>query len=1636
MTAKKLNFTYMKKILLPLFVLIVFVTNAQVGIGTTTPNGLLDIKASNAASPTTTDGLLIPRVLAFPSPVGIAQNGMLVFLTTAFSGNKVGLYYYDFPSLTWKWIATGNNGNVWAFNNANSRIDLPFQSDGTTARPVGNEAVILDNGNVGFGTLNPARHFQVNRDIDNGTKFSVSNPNAGINAFSQITAETIGATSYLYSINNGYPFNASYPWFTASNSLLQGTGVGGLSLGATNPLGFMNFFTGGKDESMRITKDGNVGIGTKNPLSPVHISGSSASILLERFGNGSHFVGRSANGTQAIPTVLNANDIATRLSGWGYNGSNYLPVGIVDIMSEETQTPTTAGGYIKLSTTIAGGTSTTEKMRITSTGNVGIGTSAPTAKLDVVGTEHITSPDGTSSYSENFVLRRTLAQAVGSYVEIGTFSTLNSGGNNRNLNIEISIIDSHSGGGASSKYLITANYDDVAGQGWKEVMPISTSGARGGSYVIDIGGSLITGSVDFAILRLRTNSALVSATIPVTLEIKAINNPFAPLLGTGTDLTAMALFRQTPLTINQGRVGVGLANPSEKLDLAGNFKLSGALMPNNLPGTSGQVLTSAGAGVAPTWNSASSVTTNEWHTTGNGSTVDGTNFIGTTDNIPFNFRVNNSKSGRISATGETFFGFEAGKNNPNTGNSTTNTAFGYRAFFANNNVISRDNAAFGKDALNGLSNGGSYNSAFGSGALNANSSASYNTAVGKDALTANTANYNTALGWEALITNTTGVRNIGIGIRPLRYYQTVNDNIAIGYESMVGNATIASNTGTNNTAIGNFSLNANSSGTENVTLGNDALRANTSGSQNTAIGYQALLANTTGTENTSIGRKSMPTNTSGSANTAVGFNALFLNNGNNNTGIGRNALFFNSTGSNNAALGWNSMFTNKTGASNTALGYGSLYTNDNGNQNVAVGEGALYLNVTGSGNVANGYNSLYNNLASSNSAIGNQAMYRNTIGTFNIAFGTNTLYTNTSGDFNVAIGNNTMNLNLTGSSNTAVGYSALTTNSVGINNTAIGRTALNSNTASNNTAVGHTAMFKNTTGTGNVAVGYQSLYENLSGSNNTGVGNGVLQFNTGSNNTALGKDALNGNTNGVQNVAVGRSALLTNSTGYSNVAIGFNSLTLNTNGSENTAIGANSSAANTTGFFNVAAGTNALLSNTSGSANTAIGHNSMNDNTTGLYNSAVGESALKANTTGSSNSGFGVNAMLKNTTGYSNVAFGVNSMLENIDGYQNSSFGTDALRKNTSGYYNTANGGGSLTNNTTGFYNTALGISTLGLNTTGNYNVALGGNALNVNTTGASNTSVGSLSLLNTTTGSNNTAFGSYALQNNTTGSNNIGIGTNANVPNPTANDQMSIGNVIYGTTMSTTASGRIGIGVTNPGTRLQIGPNHTIPNVGGLVQINLNDADSQNQGLKVSVNKTTGTNYGVNGTAFGTGANTNIGLYGYAAGANAKNWGLYLEEGDSYMKGTVGIGTFIPSEKLDVVGNVKFSGALMPNNIAGTTGQVLVSSGAGVAPTWDSNPVKPIFKTTATGIYNVTNANYTVRVNVGTATGINLPAAATNTGKIFVIIGIDGLATIPFTTSGGLINDEALGFSITTLNGNDRYTIQSDGTDWVVIGR
>jgi hypothetical protein len=104
---------------------------------------------------------------------------------------------------------------------------------------------------------------------------------------------------------------------------------------------------------------------------------------------------------------------------------------------------------------------------------------------------------------------------------------------------------------------------------------------------------------------------------------------------------------------------------------------------------------------------------------------------------------------------------------------------------------------------------------------------------------------------------------------------------------------------------------------------------------------------------------------------------------------------------------------------------------------------------------------------------------------------------------------------------------------------------------------------------------------------------------------------------------------------------------------------------------------------------------------------------------------------------------------------------------------------------------------------------------------------------------------------------------------------------------------------------------------------------------------------------------------------------------------GNVGINASSPTEKLDVVGNVKFSQALMPNNLPGSTGQLLVSQGANTAPQWKS----------ATSVINSAIKNYSA---FATRTTINSTTWTAITG-LSVSVTTPGAAVLVIMTYGSL---------------------------------
>jgi trimeric autotransporter adhesin len=356
-----------------------------------------------------------------------------------------------------------------------------------------------------------------------------------------------------------------------------------------------------------------------------------------------------------------------------------------------------------------------------------------------------------------------------------------------------------------------------------------------------------------------------------------------------------------------------------------------------------------------------------WKIGGNGGTIDGTHFIGTTDDVPLGFRVNNVNAGKIiRSSNSTYLGYNSG-NETNSGHE--NTGFGTNTL--KSLTTGWGHTALGFDVMSN-STTGLFNTAMGYIAMYANTTGRYNTGIGSWALSSNTTgesnagfgmfslpfnvdgNYNTSLGAYTGYNNSNGSGNVFIGYQagyneygsnklyiansvnnpPLIYGDFSNGRIGLGTTSPNYKLEVNEDVLFNGVRVGR----GNGNQTHNTVVGNNSMTLNTTGDANTAVGIGTLNKNNSGSGNTAIGFSALPENTSGGYNTAVGYDAMF----------------YNTTGGQNTAVGGWAMHFRTGGTLNTAFGHAALRDNQ-GNNNTSIGTESGLGNTSGSGNVFIGY---------------------------------------------------------------------------------------------------------------------------------------------------------------------------------------------------------------------------------------------------------------------------------------------------------------------------------------------------------------------------------------------------------------------------------------------------------------------------------------------------------------------------------------------------------------------------------------------------------------------------------------------------------------------------------------------------------
>jgi hypothetical protein len=305
---------------------------------------------------TTSSGSIAERMrITSSGNVGIGTSSPTAILTLVVANN--------FPFLHWNNASGSNIAFAGWHGGTGGGGDFRIGATGTTPLTFQTNTTermrINSSGNVGIGTSSPLAKLQITQSSSGSivNALVLQNPNA-------LVAGT-GTKLYFSCVSDN--LRGSYIESAATTNLNDTY----LAF-ATNPAGF------NATERMRITSSGNVGIGELNPEGLLHLTGDT-----------------NANGAELYLQVNNNN---TTDNLGAINFGNNVDSTLSKILSGTSGASNSS--YLTFSTSSSG--SQSEAMRITSSGDVGIGTSLPVAKFHVTPTYnagYTGSFSGVSSYN-------------------------------------------------------------------------------------------------------------------------------------------------------------------------------------------------------------------------------------------------------------------------------------------------------------------------------------------------------------------------------------------------------------------------------------------------------------------------------------------------------------------------------------------------------------------------------------------------------------------------------------------------------------------------------------------------------------------------------------------------------------------------------------------------------------------------------------------------------------------------------------------------------------------------------------------------------------------------------------------------------------------------------------------------------------------------------------------------------------------------------------------------------------------------------------------------------------------------------------------------------------------------------------
>jgi hypothetical protein len=467
-------------------------SGGNVGIGTTSPASLLQVGGSSGATAT-------PTAITFDNTYRNAVGG----------NTSLKFYFYR------------NGGETYGFglNNASGIEYHAGSSGGSTANHAfyteTTEKVRINSaGNLGIGTTAPGALLNIRASAPTGTGTVTTGTNVLIDSNTnnyitfRNTADNGTYAGLIFLDNNigGYVTFGNSGAAVGSDSMIYGSFQDHIFQN-----GYVNETLYNRTETMRIKQNGYVGINTNNPTGRLHIvqgnSGGVAAILLSS--DESTIQGPSANTQIRMGSnlVLNASGI--------------IPIG----------------------------TNGSERMRIQSDGNVGIGTTSPSGKLHVIG-EAITFKNGSDSQTTHFYIANAANTRAYNL-------QLNSAGTNLTL----------WGYNSSNAWqnLVNFNYNGNVGIGTTSPLAqLHAASTTSGATLLRADG---------------TSGTLFSVVDDLTDSLMSVNNSAGlPVFEVFADDRVVAgQYGANDFVVRNNRVGIGTNNPLAELHVTASASIPAAV---------------------------------------------------------------------------------------------------------------------------------------------------------------------------------------------------------------------------------------------------------------------------------------------------------------------------------------------------------------------------------------------------------------------------------------------------------------------------------------------------------------------------------------------------------------------------------------------------------------------------------------------------------------------------------------------------------------------------------------------------------------------------------------------------------------------------------------------------------------------------------------------------------------------------------------------------------------------------------------------------------------------------------------------------------------------------------------------------